>query len=365
MLKLPKTFSLIFVSLLIASFAQAQAQVSYEGRLTDSTGAALPGPLDLQLSVYRSLDPVKGERMVYSEMHEGVVLGTHGDFSAYLGEGTEVIGSLGSALSTNGTRYLEISVFDPGAARGAVLSPRQRFASTPYVCLKNGNSRRQRPAAGRGGRRFGRSRAAGGTGLSDEAELSSRVPVSRFEVCADGATVADNRTGLVWEKKTGVRGKSVPCNDFSCPDVHDVNNRYQWSHPGISARDGGAFVNFLARLNGGFDGSPCFGDHCDWRVPEIVELQTILVGMDAAEGQSRICVRGGVCIDPEFRDAGGVEGAGGVTATSKYWSDTTLPNNRGEAWVAFQLVGRGGGVDIARKAHDNAVRAVRTGSCGD
>ncbi|NRA06695.1 MAG: DUF1566 domain-containing protein [Myxococcales bacterium] len=365
MLNFPKTVLLIFSSLLMASWAQAQAPLSYEGRLTDRTGAALQGPFDLQFSVYRSLAPVKGERVVYSEMHDGVVLDANGDFSAYLGEGTEVIGSLGTAVSANGTKYIEIAVFDPGAARGAVLSPRQRFASTPYVCVKNGNSRRLRRTVGRGGRRFGKSRGAAVEGPSRAVDATTQAPVSRFEACGDGVTVADNQTGLVWEKKTGTRSRSVPCNDTSCPDVHDVNNRYQWAHPGISAPDGGAFVNFLARLNGSFDGSACFANHCDWRMPEITELQTILVGMDAAEGQSRVCPRGGTCIDPEFRDAGGVEGAGGPTSTSKYWSRTTLPNHRGEAWVAFQLVGRGGGVDIARKPHDNAVRAVRTGSCGD
>ena len=365
MLKLRKTFSLVFASLLIASFAHAQAPVSYEGRLTDSTGAALQGPLDIQLSVYRSLEPAKGERTVFSEMHEDVRLSANGDFSAYLGEGTEAIGSLGSALSVNGTRYLEIAVFAPGAARGAVLSPRQRFSSTPYVCAQNAKSRRQKRAGARGSRRFGRSSAVAEAGAAGEAELSSRAPVSRFEACADGVTVADHRTGLAWEKKTGTRGTTVHCGDSSCPDVHDVNNRYQWSHPGISDPDGGAFVNFLARLNGSFDGSSCFANRCDWRMPEIVELQTILVGMNAADGQSRICASGGACIDPEFRDVGGVAGAGGPTATSKHWSRTTLPNNRAEAWVAFQLTGWGGGVDVARKMHGSAVRAVRTGSCDD
>ena len=244
-----------------------------------------------------------------------------------------------------------------GEAVGAEASTEAQLTDS-VICEPSTQPRRVQRFRG-GGRR-----GAVGRAWVEKKVEPERIPLTRFEVCADGLTVVDNQTGLVWEKKTGERGRSVTCGNVSCPDANHVNNFYRWAHPSVSEPEGGIFINFLARLNGTFDGSPCFADHCDWRLPEITELQTILVGMDAAEGQSRVCARGGNCIDPDFRNASDITDAGGVTSNAKYWSNTTLPNNRGEAWVAFQLVGRGGGVDIARKPHWAAVRAVRTGSCG-
>ena len=53
-----------------------------------------------------------------------------------------------------------------------------------------------------------------------------------LEACANGLTVADHDTGLLWEKKTGTpvnHVDSVICETAGCPDPHDVANVYEWS----------------------------------------------------------------------------------------------------------------------------------------
>lgn len=82
-----------------------------------------------------------------------------------------------------------------------------------------------------------------------------------------GATVTDNFTGLVWEKKTSLDGLPNPF------DPHDADNSYSWSGglPYTNA-NGTVFTEFLSVLNS----SPCFAGECDWRLPTTEELQTIL-----------------------------------------------------------------------------------------
>jgi len=56
--------------------------------------------------------------------------------------------------------------------------------------------------------------------------------------------------------------------------VHDVNNLYNWSAT-ASAADGTLFTDFLATLNSDSSASialTCFANHCDWRIPNVVEL---------------------------------------------------------------------------------------------
>jgi hypothetical protein len=198
---------------------------------------------------------------------------------------------------------------------------------------------------------------AGGIGCSDGDSGGPVVPpppVARFVECADGVTVEDNVTGLLWERKT------------TTGDVHDVTNTYTWSSTGTLA-DGTAFAEFLVGLNGA-----TFAGHTDWRLPSISELQSILVGpgvefvadTDPADpnsglngtGQATTCAAA-PCIDPDFA------AIGGPTASPLYWSESTAASNPPLAWLANFDNGGADFIILRSKTSAGLVRAVRPGSC--
>lgn len=208
--------------------------------------------------------------------------------------------------------------------------------------------------------------------------INALGPTDRFVACGDGLRVWDTATGLTWEKKTNpsaagggakiswVDGRDCPHTISgphpACADPHDVLNRYDWSLTGTAA-DGSAFSDFLARLNGTLPaGSACFAGHCDWRLPEISELQTILVGPSGstATGQATTCDISGPCIDPAFSVLGG------RTASAFYWSASSRSDHPDQGWAADFSYGDLGfiaGQPGRPKNASSFVRAVRAGSC--
>lgn len=84
--------------------------------------------------------------------------------------------------------------------------------------------------------------------------------VSRF--IDQTVTIKDNLTGLVWEKKT---------DDAT---IHDKDNQYSWSTPAFPPANGTVFTSFIDTLNNPVS---CFTGQCDWRLPTVAELATIVL----------------------------------------------------------------------------------------
>jgi hypothetical protein len=148
---------------------------------------------------------------------------------------------------------------------------------------------------------------------------------ARFADNGDG-TVTDWLTGLQWEQKT---------DDAT---IHDKDNVYSWTAtPPFTAANGTAFTSFLAPLNGG----GCFAGQCDWRLPTVAELQTILLAPYPCTTSP--------CVD---------EGLFGPTVAIGYWSATANADLPGFAWVVNFNDG-----DVVNINKDGAdyVRAVRSG----
>jgi hypothetical protein len=95
---------------------------------------------------------------------------------------------------------------------------------------------------------------------------TSHCQSSRFD--ATGLTIVDNQTGLEWEKKV----QPDYCLDPLCR--HNVEYQdLSWSDSG-TAPDGDVFY-LLDRFNGAM--GDCYANHCDWRLPTVEELQSIIV----------------------------------------------------------------------------------------
>jgi hypothetical protein len=159
----------------------------------------------------------------------------------------------------------------------------------------------------------------GGGGLNCTAPASYLVNTGSAFVCqpryvenGDG-TVTDNQTGLMWEKKTGTVGTPNPT------DVHDVNNTYAWS-VSSSAANGTLYTIFLPTLNLNSTNfslsSVCFANHCDWRIPTIIELQSIV------DFSAPGCGSVSPCIDSTF---------GPTQNEAYYWSSSLLATSPGGA----------------------------------
>ena len=210
---------------------------------------------------------------------------------------------------------------------------------------------------------------------------STTTTMPRFVDNGDG-TVTDNDTGLQWEKKVqnvcSNNANTACTSDSDCPGgscagcLHCVDDPYTWCAGPSSGfvcsnssnpPDGTAFTSFLTTLNGGAtgvgncvssDGSTQtggFDNHCDWRLPTIAELRTI-VDTSAPGCGTATCGMDGMqpcpCIDATF----------GPTEAFSYWSSTTVAGFPDLAWfVLFSS----GDVFNSGKTGASLVRAVRGG----
>lgn len=172
------------------------------------------------------------------------------------------------------------------------------------------------------------------------ADISGLIPpTERFVDNGDG-TITDNATGLMWEKKDSDDG----VQDFSNP--HDVDNLYSWTSTAdsnLTNGDGTAFTDFLSRLNQEATDNPdstCFAAHCDWRIPRLAELRSILLEQFPCSSNP--------CIDPIF----------GLTEATNYWSYTFFAGDPSVGWCVNFLNGFVNNVDKFDQVY---VRAVRDG----
>ncbi len=158
----------------------------------------------------------------------------------------------------------------------------------------------------------------------------------RFIDNGDG-TITDTSTQLMWEKKADLNGS--PTQDYSNP--HDPDNQYKWSLS-QDPPDGELFTDFLARLNncGTSDGthlSGGFAGHCDWRVPTITELAS-LVSVPCGPLD---------CVDQAFpNDVGAVV----------VWSSTTSLSDSNLAWALAFVNGMAGPQSKGAFSYARAVR---------
>jgi Protein of unknown function (DUF1566) len=121
------------------------------------------------------------------------------------------------------------------------------------------------------------------TDLQNQIAASVTCPAAlpgqpRFLDKGDG-TICDSATGLMWEKKVDCFGRADQGNP------HCVANLYTWTQDvsPYSERNGSLYSDFLDNLNGLQSHQPvpgatnsCFVAHCDWRIPTIGELRSIL-----------------------------------------------------------------------------------------
>jgi len=172
-------------------------------------------------------------------------------------------------------------------------------------------------------------------------------------------TITDNRTGLIWEKKDDSGG------------IHDKDDTYTWcaiSNVGSvcdaasSDMDGTMVTEFLNTLNdvtGG--GASCFAGRCDWRIPNVRELSSIIDYSDAAEPSVNSVFHHSVtctgCTDVTLATCSCT-----VSSRSGYWSSTTYPPSpRYTIAVSFEIPGFKRRTVVFKHKFRRYVRAVSGG----
>ncbi len=132
--------ALVLFALPAGLFAQASAvptTVSYQGRVTDSTGTPIGnGTTVNRVAIFRVYDAASGGTRLWSEQQTVAI--SSGDFSVLLGTGTAVVGEsnvavMGEGLFTGATRFLGVTIADAAGALGSEISPRQQLVTTAYA----------------------------------------------------------------------------------------------------------------------------------------------------------------------------------------------------------------------------------------
>jgi len=190
-----------------------------------------------------------------------------------------------------------------------------------------------------GGQRFPASGQTTSYGPGSDGDVRAGAALS-YTDNGDG-TITDHNTGLMWEKKDDSGG------------IHDKDNYYTWGMDSSPYTMNGTMVTgFLATLNR----APCFAGHCDWRIPNVKELQSIVDYAIPYPGPT---------VNAAFHNAAGCTGCTDVrlascscTASDYYWSSTTFRSNPGSEWGVYFNFGY---VDDGSKSSDGAVRAERGG----
>ena len=176
-------------------------------------------------------------------------------------------------------------------------------------------------------------------GPGSDGDVRAGAPLA-YTDNGDG-TITDDNTGLIWEKKDHGGG------------VHDVDKRFSWgANTEPFAMDGTIVSEFLATLNT----PPCFAGSCDWRIPNIKELQTLVDYENLpASGPVIDAAFNANCVAGCTADGNGAPVCS-CSASFVYWSSTTGRGVPMDAWIVdFDS----GIVAFLLKNLDGAVRAVR------
>ncbi len=114
-------FTLLLVAFTSVVSAQAPSLINYQGRLTDTNGAAITGSKNFSISIY---DAATEGSLLYTETIGAVILDANGVYSFQFGT---KVAELTSALQDNSEHWIELSV------NNGVLSPRQRILAVPFA----------------------------------------------------------------------------------------------------------------------------------------------------------------------------------------------------------------------------------------
>jgi len=143
-------------------------------------------------------------------------------------------------------------------------------------------------------------------------------------------TITDDNTRLMWEK----------LDDNDLGGIHDKDDFYLWLD---------AFAVKIATLNT----VPCFAGHCDWRVPNLKELQSIANYEVPFPGPSIPAAFSSGCTP------GCTTSTCSCTNSDLYWTSTTYVGSPDFAWYVYFVDGN---VLANSKTSGGYVRAVRSGS---